>query len=93
MIVRGNGYNLERTSTYILPGPTGFIQALIRFMVRNTVSARLAPSGRQIDVAVHWYQPLAIGELRLGAVATHQPGHRATAGPELTLLSGWRWIF
>ncbi len=62
-------------------------------VVRSPVSARLAPSGRQIDVAVHWYQPLAIGELRLGAVATHQPGHRATAGPELTLLSGWRWIF
>ena len=62
-------------------------------VVRSLVSARLAPSGRQIDVAVHWYQPLAIGELRLGAVATHQPGHRATAGPELTLLSGWRWTF
>ena len=62
-------------------------------VVRSPVSAQLAPSGRQIDVAVHWYQPLAIGELRLGAVATHQPGHRATAGPELTLLSGWRWIF
>ena len=62
-------------------------------VVRSPVSARLAPSGRQIDVAVHWYQPLALGELRLGAVATHQPGHRATAGPELTLLSGWRWIF
>ena len=62
-------------------------------VVRSLMSAPLAPSGRQIDVAVHWYQPLAIGELRLGAVATHQPGHRATAGPELTLLSGWRWIF
>ena len=62
-------------------------------VVRSLVSAPLAPSGRQIDVAVHWYQPLAIGELRLGAVATHQPGHRATAGPELTLLSSWRWIF
>ena len=62
-------------------------------VVQSPVSAPLAPSGRQIDVAVHWYQPLALGELRLGAVATHQPGHRATAGPELTLLSGWRWIF
>lgn len=62
-------------------------------VVRSPVSARLAPSGRQIDVAVHWYQPLAMGELRLGAVATHQPDHQATAGHELTLLSGWRWIF
>ena len=71
--------------------PTGRTKA--GDVVRSPVSTRLAPSGRQIDVAVHWYQPLAIGELRLGAVATHQPGHRATAGPELTLLSGWRWIF
>ena len=62
-------------------------------VVRVPVSARLAPSGRQLDVAMHWYQPMALGELRLGAVATHQPGHRATAGPALTLLSGWRWTF
>ncbi len=62
-------------------------------VLRVPVAARLAPSGRQLDVAMHWYQPLALGELRLGAVATHQPGHRATAGPALTLLTGWRWTF
>ncbi len=62
-------------------------------VVRLPVAARLAPSGRQLDVAMHWYQPLALGELRLGAVVTHQPGHRATAGPALTLLTGWRWTF
>ena len=62
-------------------------------VVHKPVSARLAPSGRQLDVAVHWHQPLALGEFRLGAVATHQPGHRAAAGPALTLLSGWRRIF
>ena len=62
-------------------------------VARIPVAAQLAPSGRQLDVAVHWYQPLAVGELRLGAVATHQPGHRVTAGPALTLLSGWRWTF
>ncbi len=62
-------------------------------VVRIPMSSRLAPSGRQIDVAVHWYQPLVMGELRLGAVATRQPGHHATAGPELNLLSSWRWTF
>ena len=62
-------------------------------VVHLPVSAQLAPSGRQLDVAVHWQQRLATGELRLGVVATHQPGHRVTAGPALTLLSGWRWIF
>jgi hypothetical protein len=62
-------------------------------VVRMPVTAQLAPSGRQLDVAVHWHQSLAVGELRLGAVATHQPGHRVSAGPALTLLSGWRWTF
>ncbi len=62
-------------------------------VVHMPVTAGMAPSGRQLDVAVHWYQPLAMGEWRLGAAATHQPGHRATAGPALTLLSGWRWTF
>ncbi|MYD30298.1 MAG: S8 family serine peptidase, partial [Nitrospira sp. SB0661_bin_20] len=62
-------------------------------VVSIPVTAQLAPSGRQLDVAAHWYQPLAVGEWRLGAVATHQPGHRVTAGPALTLLSGWRWTF
>ena len=62
-------------------------------VVHLPVSAQLAASGRQLAVAAHWQQSLAIGELRLGAVVTHQPGHRATAGPALTLLSGWRWIF
>ena len=62
-------------------------------VVHLPVSAQLAPSGRQLDVAAHWQQRLVIGELRLGVVATHQPGHRVTASPALTLLSGWRWIF
>ena len=62
-------------------------------VVRSRVSAELAPSGRQIDVAAQWHQPLDIGELRLGAVVTRQPGHRAAEGLELTLLTGWRWTF
>ena len=62
-------------------------------VVHLPVSAQLAPSGRQLDVAAHWQQRLVIGELRLGVVATHQPGHRVTASPALTVLSGWRWIF
>ena len=62
-------------------------------VVRSRVSAELAPSGRQIDVSAQWHQPLDIGELRLGAVVTRQPGHRATEDLELTLLTGWRWTF
>ena len=62
-------------------------------VVRSPLAADLAPSGRQIDVAVQWQQPLSIGEVRLGAVVTHQPGHRAATAPELMFLSGWRWAY
>jgi hypothetical protein len=68
-------------------------------VVSRSLATDLVPSGRQIDIAAQWAQPLAVGELRLGAVATLQPGHRAAADPELTLLSGWpllsgwRWMF
>lgn len=59
----------------------------------STVPAGLAPSGRQMDVAGQWRRPLARGELRLGAVYSHRPGHRKAASPELTFLTGWRWEF
>ena len=62
-------------------------------VVRSPLAADLAPSGRQIDVAAQWEQPLSVGEVRVGAVVTHQPGHRAAADPELMFLSGWRWSY
>ncbi len=62
-------------------------------VLRDQVPADLAPSGRQIDIEARWERPLAGGALRLGAVATHDPGHRATENPELTLLTGWRRAF
>ncbi len=71
--------------------PTGRTRA--GAVVRSLVSAELTPSGRQFNLAAEWQQPLPVGELRLGAVVTHQPGHRAAAEPELTVLSGWRWSF
>ena len=61
---------------------------------RQSVAADLAPSGRQIEIAAQWRQPLAAGEeLRLGAAWTHHPGHTADADPDLTLLAGWRKVF
>ena len=59
----------------------------------DAVTAGLAPSGRQVDFAGEWLRPLHQGELRLGAVYSHRPGHRKDAGPELTFLGGWRWTF
>ncbi len=59
----------------------------------DALTAGLAPSGRQLDFAGEWRRPLPTGELRLGAVYSHRPGHRKDAAPELTLLGGWRWAF
>ena len=62
-------------------------------IVRSSIAANLVPSGRQIDIAAQWHQPLTLGELRLGAVWVHEPDHRATADPEITFLSGWLYSF
>ncbi len=59
----------------------------------DAVPAELAPSGRQMDIAGEWHRPLAWGELRLGAVYSHRPGHSEAAGPETTFLAGWRRDF
>ncbi|MDE0343049.1 MAG: S8 family serine peptidase [Deltaproteobacteria bacterium] len=59
----------------------------------DALSAGLSPSGRQMDFSGEWLRPLPKGELRLGAVYSHRPGHRKDAGPELTFLGGWRWAF
>ena len=55
--------------------------------------AELTPGERQLDLAGQWSRPLPLGELRLGAVWSHRPGHRSVLGPQLALLSGWRWTF
>ncbi len=59
----------------------------------DALSAGLSPSGRQMDFSGEWLRPLPKGELRLGAVYSHRPGHRKDVGPELTVLGGWRWTF
>ena len=56
--------------------------------------ARLSvPAGRTKAGAVLRSPVSAFGELRLGVLLTHQPGHRAAADPALTLLSGWHWSY
>ncbi len=63
-------------------------------VMRRSVVADIAPTGRQIDVMAHWRQPLTTeGELRLGAVWTHDPGHRASASSDLSFMVGWRTPF
>ncbi len=61
---------------------------------RDTMTADLVPSGREIEVAAQWRQPLAAtGELRLGAAWTRHPGHAASAEPDLIFLAAWRRVF
>ena len=58
-------------------------------VIRSTLAADVEPGGRQVDLALHWQRPLALGELRLGATLSHQPGHRENADAELVVLSVW----
>ena len=62
-------------------------------VVHHSLRADLTPSGRQVDVTAEWHQPLAVGELRVGAAVTHQSRHRAHAAPEFLVRGGWRWQY
>lgn len=62
-------------------------------VVRSAVTLDAEPGGRQVDLALQWLRPLRLGELRLGANLSREPGHRKDADPELILLSGWRLGF
>ena len=62
-------------------------------VLHRSLRADLAPGERQLDVAAQWNRPLRLGELRVGAIWSHWPGHRDVLGPQLALLSGWRWTF
>ena len=62
-------------------------------VVREAVSAPLAPSARQLDLAARWRRTgLFGGALQVEAAASHNPGHTAAA-PMLSLLAGWRAEF
>lgn len=62
-------------------------------VLRQAVSADVAPSGRQIDVSAQWHYPLVNGELRFDAAWMHNPGHNARAKPAMSLLAGWQFEF
>ena len=62
-------------------------------VLHRSLRADLAPGERQLDLAAQWNRPLPLGEFRLGAIWSHWPGHRDVLGPQVALLSGWRWTF
>ena len=62
-------------------------------VLRTSIASPLAPDERQIDVSANWERPLADGQLRLGVIWSHNPGHSGDAEPQLTFLAGWRRKF
>ena len=62
-------------------------------VLRTSLASPLAPDERQIDIAANWERPLADGQLRLGVIWSHNPGHSGDAEPQLTFLAGWRRKF
>ena len=62
-------------------------------VLRQSVSASVAPSGRQIDVSAQWHFPLVNGELRFDAAWMHNPGHNANSDPAVRFLAGWQFEF
>ena len=62
-------------------------------ILRESFSAGLVPSARQIDVAARWRRTGVFGgELQAEAAASHNPGHVA-AKPMVSLLAAWRAEF
>ena len=62
-------------------------------ILRESFSAGLVPSARQIDVAARWRRTGVFGgALQAEAAASHNPGHVATE-PLFSLLAGWQAEF
>ncbi len=64
-----------------------------REVLHSSLRADLAPGERQLDFAAQWNRALPVGELRLGAIWSHWPGHRDAPGAQVAALAGWRWVF
>ena len=62
-------------------------------ILRESFSAGLVPSARQIDLAARWCRTGVFGgEFRAEAAASHNPGH-VDAKPMFSLLAGWQAEF
>ncbi|MGI9228559.1 MAG: S8 family serine peptidase, partial [Gammaproteobacteria bacterium] len=62
-------------------------------LVQQDVVAHLRPSGRQIDLAAHWYRSgIGGGELRLGALYSRHADHIAGTS-EFSVMLGWVSVF
>lgn len=62
-------------------------------VVRDSVAADLAPSGRQIDFGAQWIVPVYAGAASIGTVVSRHPGHDKSAEPQVSLLAGYAMNF
>ncbi len=63
-------------------------------VLRESVTAGLEPSARQLDLTVGWSRSDGRdGAFRLEAAFSRHPGHSRTASDEAVLLAGWRTAF
>ena len=62
-------------------------------VLRESFSADLAPSARQVVLTARWRRTGVLGgELRAAAAVSHNAGH-TSAKPRLGLMAGWRVEF
>ena len=62
-------------------------------VLRDVTALGFEPSGRQLDLELHWQQPFKRGNIHFGAVLSHEPGHRRDEDPDVTVLAGWTKSF
>ena len=62
-------------------------------VIWRPVHAGLEPSGRQVDVAFQWQEPMALGAIRVGATLSREPSHVRGASPDVALLANWHLAF
>ncbi|MCY4047302.1 MAG: S8 family serine peptidase [Candidatus Dadabacteria bacterium] len=62
-------------------------------ILRETVTANLEPSGRQIDFSAQVVAQTKAGKVSIGTVASREPGHDENANTALSLLAGYSMSF
>ena len=56
----------------------------------SQATADMTPSGRQSNLALEWYQPMARNsEILLNTTWIHEPGHSKSVNDELRVMAGW----
>ena len=71
--------------------PTGRTQDGV--VLHQSLSAPLAPGGRQLDLTAKLEFPWLGGDISMGATRSHQPRHQLTAALEWTVFTGYKTVW